>query len=378
MAQTLKYEDYLKSIYYDPKHSGSFGGVDKLFRAVRKEGKFVLSRKKISDWLLKQEDYAVHREERANVKRRRVIAPFVDYQWDVDTANMEYYKKHNEGYAYFLLAVDILSKYVWTVAVRGRTGKEIVKALQGIFTEGRKPTKLRSDPGTEYSNRDVRGLLKKEGVQYFVTHNLVKASYAERSIKTIKGRLVRYMTRHQTHRWVDILADVTKSYNNTYHRSIKRTPQSVKPDDSASLWQLQYEVLAKAPAKRSTLPRISQFKFKVGDLVRVSFMRRPFQREYDERWSRELFVINQRFMTEYIPQYRLKDYAGEEITGTFYQNQLKRAFKQETYLVEKTIGSRKRGGEKQYLVRWKGWPSKYDTWIREVDFKSLSSAKVSS
>jgi transposase InsO family protein len=208
MAQTLKYEDYLKSIYYDPKHSGSFGGVDKLFRAVRKEGKFVLSRKKISDWLLKQEDYAVHREERANIKRRRVIAPFVDYQWDVDTANMEYYKKHNEGYAYFLLAVDILSKYVWTVALRGRTGKEIVKALQGIFTEGRKPTKLRSDPGTEYSNRDVRGLLKKEGVQYFVTHNLVKASYAERSIKTIKGR--RYMTRHQTHRWVDILADVTK------------------------------------------------------------------------------------------------------------------------------------------------------------------------
>ena len=59
----------------------------------------------------------MHREERKKVKRRRVVVPKVDYQWDVDTANMEYYKKKND-YAYFLLAIDILSKFVWTVALR--------------------------------------------------------------------------------------------------------------------------------------------------------------------------------------------------------------------------------------------------------------------
>lgn len=30
MASTPKYEEYLKSIYYDPKHTGAFGGVEKL------------------------------------------------------------------------------------------------------------------------------------------------------------------------------------------------------------------------------------------------------------------------------------------------------------------------------------------------------------
>ena len=46
MASTMKYEDYLSSIYYDPNHAGAYSGVEKLYRAVRKEGKFVLSRAK--------------------------------------------------------------------------------------------------------------------------------------------------------------------------------------------------------------------------------------------------------------------------------------------------------------------------------------------
>ena len=57
MASPLKYEDYLSNIYYDPKNAGAYGGVEKLYRAVKKDGKFVLGRSKIRNWLLKQEDY---------------------------------------------------------------------------------------------------------------------------------------------------------------------------------------------------------------------------------------------------------------------------------------------------------------------------------
>ena len=176
----MKYQDYLANIYFDPSHAGSYGGVEQLYRVVRKEGKFVLGRAKIRDWLNKQEDYAVHREAKSNFKRRRVVAPFVDYQWDVDTANMTFYKKDNDGYAYFVLAIDILSKFIWTVPLRTTTGKEMTQALKSMFVSGRKPTHIRSDQGTEYVNKNVKDLLKKEGVTFFVTHNIVKASYAER------------------------------------------------------------------------------------------------------------------------------------------------------------------------------------------------------
>ena len=372
MAPSKRFEDYLASIYYDPSHAGAYGGVEKLYRAVRKEGKFVLSRTRIRNWLLKQEDYAVHRETRGKFKRRRVIAPYVDYQWDVDTANMASYKKDNDGYAYFLLAIDILSKFVWTIPLRTTQGQEVVQAFKMILALGRKPTRIRTDKGTEYVNKNVKAFFKKERVIVFVTQNVVKSSYAERAIKSLKGRLLRYMTHTQTRRWIDVLPKVTESYNNTYHRTIKRTPRSVKPKDLVELWKLHYATLPKPVSNRSPNLSVGKFKYNVGDLVRVSFLRRPFQREYDERWSRELFVINTRFMRDNVPQYGLKDYAGEMVSGTFYQNQLKKAYEQAMYLVEKVLKTRKRGGQKEMLVRWRGWPSKYDSWVGEDDVSSLN------
>ena len=84
----MSYQDYLKSIYYDPTHPAAYGGVEKPYRTVKIDGRFVLSRNKISQWLNKQEDFAFHKEEKTHFRRRRVVAPFVDYQWDVDTADM--------------------------------------------------------------------------------------------------------------------------------------------------------------------------------------------------------------------------------------------------------------------------------------------------
>ena len=105
--------------------------------------------------------------------------------------------------------------------------------------------------------------------------------------------------------------------------------------------------------------------------MRVSFIRKTFQREYDERWSRKLFVVNDRFISDGIPQYLLKDYAGEVVSGTFYQNQLKKAYEQASYFVEKILRTRTRAGQKQKLVRWKGWPSKYELWVHAEDIDDL-------
>ena len=68
----------------------------------------------------------------------------------------------DQNYKYFLLAVDIMSKYVWTVPSRTKTGVEIVKAFQTIFKDGRKPTLIRTDKGSEYTNKDVRKCLKQQ------------------------------------------------------------------------------------------------------------------------------------------------------------------------------------------------------------------------
>ena len=44
-------EKTLTSIYLDPSHPASFGGVDAVYRAVKEKGKNKISRKQVQDWL---------------------------------------------------------------------------------------------------------------------------------------------------------------------------------------------------------------------------------------------------------------------------------------------------------------------------------------
>lgn len=63
-------ERLLKSIYYDPSHPASFGGVERLSRAT----KIPLSATR--NWLSKQETYTLHKPVRVNYSRRKTIALF--------------------------------------------------------------------------------------------------------------------------------------------------------------------------------------------------------------------------------------------------------------------------------------------------------------
>lgn len=231
----MTYEDYLKSIYYDPNHAGSYGGLENLYRTVRKEGKYVIGKAKIRKWLQKQETYTLHQQVRRRFRRQRVIVPYMDYQWDADTASMTTYTKDNDGYGFFVLVIDIFSRFLWTVPLRTTKGSEMSNALKSVFDQGRIPDHLRTDKGVEFKNRTVQKLTKDLEIKQFYTQNESKANFAERAIKNIKSRISRYRSHHQTNRWIDVLSEITESYNRTYHGSIKRAPIDVKKKDQVEL-----------------------------------------------------------------------------------------------------------------------------------------------
>ena len=162
----------------------------------------------------------------------------------------------------------------------------MVEALTTVLDKGRTPEKLRTDRGVEYKNRVVQTLMKERDIDHFFTQNESKANFAERAIKNIKLRISRYRSRHQTNRWIDVLSDITESYNQTYHRSIKRAPSQVKKKDEALLWKIQYKDKVRGgPATR--------YQFKVGDKV-PHF---PFTTTFSTRIRRalDLRVFRNRF-----------------------------------------------------------------------------------
>jgi hypothetical protein len=71
----------------------------------------------------------------------------------------------------------------------------------------------------------------------------------------------------------------------------------------------------------------SRFKFKTGDLVKITYLRHPFQRDYQQKWTEELFIIRHRFLREGIPVYRIQDFEDGNIDGTFYQQELQKVNK---------------------------------------------------
>jgi len=56
---------------------------------------------------------------------------------------------------------------------------------------------------------------------------------------------------------------------------------------------------------------------------------------------------------------------GETIKGSFYEQELQKA-KQQTFRIEKVI--RRNNKKKMALVKWRGYPDKFNSW---VSFKDL-------
>ena len=108
-----------------------------------------------------------------------------------------------------------------------------------------------------------------------------------------------------------------------------------------------------------------KYAFKIGDRVRTTFLRRPFQHEYDTRWTGEIFKITRRFMRQGQPIYKLADWYNNPVKGTFYQKELQKieVRNDDMFKVEKVIKYKGRGNKREALVRWLGWPKQFDSWI---------------
>jgi hypothetical protein len=111
----------------------------------------------------------------------------------------------------------------------------------------------------------------------------------------------------------------------------------------------------------------------VGDKVRLTYIRNPFTREYDEKWTGEIFKISQKILRGGLPVYRLKDFHDEEIKGTFYQSELQNVDVRDDDLlkIERIVKTRGKGRNKQYFVKWLHWPKKFNSWISARDVNNF-------
>ena len=94
-----------------------------------------------------------------------------------------------------------------------------------------------------------------------------------------------------------------------------------------------------------------------------------FDKGYTQRWTEEVFKISKIQLT--IPvTYKIADYNGEEIKGSFYEQELQKT-SQDTFGIEKVL---KRQGDKS-LVKWMGYPKPFNSCIDTKAMVKLTNEK---
>ncbi|CAB0042874.1 unnamed protein product [Trichogramma brassicae] len=231
-------------------------------------------------------------------------------------------------------------------------------------SHGRLPVLLQTDKGKEFVSRETLTLFKKNNIQHRVVRNPdIKAAIAERFIRTLKERIWRYFTHHRTRRFLDVLPKIVQAYNNTVHSSIKMTPASVNLNNAA-LARKNLENRYKLPPSSSYNGR-KKLKYKIGDLVRISRAKNAFAKGYEGGWTIEIFKIKHISEARQPSVYYVEDLAGEPIDGFFYEQELTRVRKNldtAVFEVETILDTKGRGRNKKYLIHWRGYSDKFNSW----------------
>ena len=268
---------------------------------------------------------------------------------------------------------------------------------------------LCTDEGLEFFNTVFRNLVEKYGINHYHTYSQQKAAVVERWNGTLRRALWREFTARNTFNWFSssssnssnddnnnanrnspsssLLQEVVDKYNqNMKHRTIGMTPHEawVRQEEVKRIHEKRWRKKGKNnknnknSTKRKRMVVDKARILKKGDLVRVSRQLNIFEKSYTGNWSEELFKISA-VRSSYDPVvYELQDMLGEPVQGTFYRAELQVTKlpadfgRIEKVLERKTVPTSKGSRRKTMLkVRWKGYDSRFDSWINESDSTKL-------
>lgn len=340
----------LERLYYNLDSPALYGGLNILFREAKKHNPKIKI-DKVRSFLQNQYVYTLHKPARRHFSRNKVIVPGPKYQYQIDLSDMQAVKDSNDGFQYIFTCIDVFSKVAWAIPIQNKTGEEIVRAFSMIIP---KPRVVQSDEGKEFLNKKFQNYLEKNNIRFFTSKNRdIKCAIVERFNRTLKSKIWKHFSRSRKHRYIDVLPFIVSAYNNSYHRSIKLKPSKVNISNVAKVRETLY----------GTLTPNKNFKYNIGDKVRVSKIKGTFEKGYLPNWSEEIFLIRRRNPMPK-PVYELEDYNKEKIEGMWYEKELQKV-KQETFWIEKII----KRSKNKCLVKWFGYSEKFNSWISNKDIK---------
>ena len=137
----------------------NFFGRDKLFNILRnKYGDEAPSRRQVADFLKNQEINQLYAPSKGKPKKIKSSMTSVGKILAIDLVNLE--KFQVRGYKYSFNAVDMSSRFNYSVALKNKTDAEVLNGFKKIYNQS-KTHAVRSDNGSEFINKKFTSYLEK-------------------------------------------------------------------------------------------------------------------------------------------------------------------------------------------------------------------------
>ena len=362
----MKKIDYkINKIYTDPNNPGSFSGVENLYDQVSKKYPGI-TKNDIRKFLEGNRTYTLFKPRQIKYKRSKFVPAGFLTDLQVDLGDFQTLARTNSGFRYLLVAVDVLSRRVFTAPMKSKTTAEMKNAFEKLFTSmPYLPQQIFSDRGMEFESKEMLEYYKEKGIEKFKARaSEIKAGVAERMIKTIKQRLYRYFSEKNTTNWIGVLPKITAAINRSPCRITGKRPIDVTPENAAAIWENVYGNYVRNDGNLSKATKTT--KILPGDNVRISRAKPIFEKGYLPTFSDEIFTVTSKSSAN-PDHFQLKDYKDEPISGRFYAPEILKVRVDEdtTYRIEKVLKKRTNNGKKEMLVKFIGYPESY--WILASD-----------
>ena len=270
----------------------------------------------------------------------------------MDLVNME--KFQVKGYKYLLNAIDMSSRYVYSVALKNKKEGEVLNGFKKIYNKS-KIKAVRSDNGSEFISDVFKDYLEKNGIKQILSEASKPQSNGmiERANATIKELIQKALEINENFDWVKNLNKLIENINNSQHSITGFTPNDIqkayKSNDKIVLDSAYDKELKK---KKSN---ISREVFEVGDTVRLY---RPSNKTR-QSWSDEVYEI----IRVYKPKksYSVYEYKVEGFPDRFKEEELlkvvgepqNKIMRVEKFVISKLIKPVIQNNKVYYEVKWK-------------------------
>lgn len=278
-----------------------------------------------------------------NIEENKIVQPIIASKpmehWQIDLIDISSIAKQNDNINFLMNVIDIFSKFSWSYPLKNKSSKSIAYSLQQIICIEGAPEIIQSDNGSEFINEDFIKLCQRFDIEHRTSLPYKSSTNGgiEKLNSTIKNYIYKYLSDHQSKRYIDNLSFMLYSYNTTTHSTTKKTPFEIhrkRHESFKMLDDIVHKNISNNAVKmiEQSLKEQQAMKEELNenDHVRVGLLflkqgrrkQKQVGKKNKQHWSDEIYTVEEIIDNDGLLQYKINIPIKEEENRLFYRHQL--------------------------------------------------------